>query len=107
MTAQPLTDIEDRIRPLLPRLAALDATVKIAADTAAPLYIDATTSPAGLSRDNGPADCTLRLSAETLRRLMDGKLDPMLAYTLGKLKVSGRTGLALKLSTILRNGEDD
>ncbi|CUI01330.1 SCP2 sterol-binding domain-containing protein [Leisingera aquaemixtae] len=55
---------------------------------------DATT----LDRDT---DCTLRLSADNLQKLLAGKLNPMTAVMMGKIKVSGDMGVAMKLSKLI------
>ena len=51
--------------------------------------------------DDDDAETTLTLSSENLVKLMQGDLNPMVAFTLGKLKVSGSKGIALKLSSLL------
>ncbi|MCI8408314.1 MAG: SCP2 sterol-binding domain-containing protein [Lachnospiraceae bacterium] len=40
-------------------------------------------------------------SADTLFKIMNGKTDPMLAFTLGKLKVEGDLGKALKIKEFI------
>jgi putative sterol carrier protein len=47
------------------------------------------------------ADTTLALSEENMMKLMAGDLNPMVAFTLGKLKVFGSKGIALKLAGLL------
>jgi putative sterol carrier protein len=47
------------------------------------------------------AETTLTLSSDNLIKLMNGDLNPMVAFTLGKLKVAGSRGIALKLSSLL------
>ena len=39
----------------------------------------------------------------TLRKIADGKLDPILAVTLRKLKVEGNIDKALKLKTLIES----
>lgn len=46
-------------------------------------------------------DCTLRLSADNLQKLLAGKLNPMTAVMMGKIKVSGDMGVAMKLSKLI------
>lgn len=53
------------------------------------------------SPDSDDAETTLALSRESLVKLMNGDLNPMVAFTLGKLKVFGSKGIALKLSSLL------
>jgi putative sterol carrier protein len=47
------------------------------------------------------AETTLALSADSMVKLINGDLNPMVAFTLGKLKVFGSMGIALKLSSLL------
>ncbi|MGE3474891.1 MAG: SCP2 sterol-binding domain-containing protein [Rhodospirillaceae bacterium] len=51
--------------------------------------------------DGEDAETTLVLSSENLVKLVNGDLNPMVAFTLGKLKVFGSKGIALKLSSLL------
>lgn len=46
-------------------------------------------------------DAIFICSAETLKKIASGKLDPVLAFTLGKLKVKGNIDKALKLKEFL------
>ena len=46
-------------------------------------------------------DATFICSAETLIKIIDRKLDPVLAFTLGKLKVEGSIEKALKIKEML------
>ena len=76
--------------------------VRLDLDGAGRILIDGTGVPAVISsEDDGDADATLSLSSETLARLIDGGLDPTLAFMTGKLKVAGSMGAALKLAAIL------
>ncbi len=65
------------------------------------IAIDATGSPPVLSGEPDGADCTIRISAENLVKLIDGELNAMMAYTLGKLKIEGSMGVAMKVAALL------
>ena len=65
------------------------------------LAIDATGSTPVMSDAPDDADCTIRISAENLAKLIDGELNPMMAYTLGKLKIEGSMGIAMKVAALL------
>lgn len=66
--------------------------------------VDATQTPPVLSGESdGDPDCTIRLTADNLKKLMDGSLNPMFAYTMGKLKIEGSMGLAMKLASRLED----
>ncbi len=65
------------------------------------IAIDATGSPPVLSSEPDDADCTIRISAENLVKLIDGELNAMMAYTLGRLKIEGSMGVAMKVAALL------
>ncbi|XP_036357905.1 non-specific lipid-transfer protein isoform X2 [Octopus sinensis] len=46
------------------------------------------------------ADCTIKISDENFPLLMTGKLNPQQAFMSGKLKVSGKVALAMKLGNL-------
>lgn len=48
------------------------------------------------------ADTVFRLTSDNLRKLIDGKLNPLIAYSTGRLKVEGSQGVALKLAGLLQ-----
>ena len=41
------------------------------------------------------------MSPADFGKLLDGSLDPTMAYMTGKLKISGSTGVAMKLAAML------
>ena len=49
------------------------------------------------------AETTLVLSTDNMVKLINGDLNSMVAFTMGKLKVFGSKGVALKLSNLLGN----
>ncbi len=68
------------------------------------ILIDGTEVPAVISSDSdGSADATLTMSGEALANLINGALDPTLAFMTGKLKVAGSMTAALKLASILED----
>ncbi|WP_370231695.1 SCP2 sterol-binding domain-containing protein [Cognatishimia sp.] len=46
-------------------------------------------------------DCTIKISQDNLIKLLTGKLNPMTGVMMGKLKVSGDMGVAMKLGKLL------
>ena len=53
------------------------------------------------STDDQDTDCTIRISQDNLVKLLTGKLNPMTGVMMGKLKVSGDMGVAMKLGKLL------
>ncbi|MCB2106833.1 MAG: SCP2 sterol-binding domain-containing protein [Rhodobacteraceae bacterium] len=51
--------------------------------------------------ESDDAETTLTLSTDNMIKLMNGDLNPMVAFTMGRLKVFGSKGIALKLSSLL------
>jgi putative sterol carrier protein len=96
-----VADIEAALAPRLAEFSALDATVKLdlGGDR---LFIDGTKSPATLTHDDEDADCTLILGTDTLTKILQGHLDPTMAFMTGMLKVTGSTSIAMKLANVLK-----
>lgn len=46
-------------------------------------------------------DCTIRMTRNNLIKLLTGKLNPMTAVMMGKMKVSGDMAVAMKLGQLL------
>ena len=64
------------------------------------IYWDGTVVPAVICNEAGETDTTLTLSLDDLQKLIDGNLNPTLAYMTGKLKVAGSLGVALKIAQL-------
>lgn len=47
--------------------------------------------------------CAFTIDQANFNKLIDGKLDPVAAYTVGKLKVEGDLGKALEFSKFLKS----
>lgn len=48
-------------------------------------------------------NCAITMKMDDFVKLIDGKLDPVLAFTLGKLKVDGDVGKALEFANLIKN----
>ena len=55
-----------------------------------------------VSMEDTPAACTLTLSAENLDKLVRGRLNPMTAVMLGKIRVGGDPTIAMRLGKLLK-----
>lgn len=64
------------------------------------LFIDGASEPNAVSNQASDADCTISISIDDFESLMSGELDPTTAFMMGKLKVDGDMGIAMKLSSL-------
>jgi len=55
----------------------------------------------GARAGDDDADVTLTASAETFRGMMDGSVNPTMAFMSGQLKIDGDMSLAMKLAAVL------
>lgn len=98
-----LEEITEQIGPHLPQLAGLGYKVRFALDDGTAVLIDATKTPVVMSEGDEEADCTIRMSKDRMHQLIDGRLSPTLAYTLGQIKIDGSLGVAMKLASMLES----
>ncbi|MGY6694686.1 MAG: SCP2 sterol-binding domain-containing protein [Roseinatronobacter sp.] len=55
----------------------------------------------GAHEGEGEADITMIASAETFRGILEGDVNPTMAFMSGKLKIEGNMGMAMKLGAAL------
>jgi len=79
----------------------LDATLKLDFGDDGVIYLDGVTSPNSVSNDDKDADCTMKISKENFLKLVGGELDGTTAFMMGKLKIDGDMGVAMKLQSVL------
>lgn len=95
-----LDQITEQIRLKATHADGLDATIKIATDQGA-IFIDGKQSPAVVSNEDIPADTTIQITVENLIKMGTGDLNPMMAFMMGKIKVQGDMGVAMKVGQIM------
>lgn len=98
-----LENVTEAIKAKISRAAGLNAKVKFDFGDEGIIFVDATQTPPVISHENLEADCTLKCSLNTFKGLMDGTQDPTMAFMMGKLKVDGSMGLAMKLNSIIED----
>ncbi len=65
------------------------------------IFLDGSGDENAVSTEDKEADCTIKISKENLGKLMDGSLNPMMAFMGGKVKVDGDLGVAMKLQSLV------
>lgn len=93
--------LKEQITAAMPRLGGLGAIIAFDLGDDGKFVVDARGSVAKLMGGDADPACTIKATGATMQKLLAGTLDPMLAYTLGKLKVSGSMGVAMKLASSL------
>lgn len=95
--------LDDIAEKLTSRLAGFNHTLKLDFEEDGILFVDAVQNPPVVTREDRDAEVTLRTSMETFEKILRGDQDPNMAFMMGKLKVSGSMGLALKLNGMLED----
>jgi putative sterol carrier protein len=57
--------------------------------------------PSGVRAGDDEADVTLTAEADVFKAILDGEMNPTMAFMTGKLSVDGSMGLAMKLGSVL------
>ena len=57
--------------------------------------------PVAVTEGDGPADCTVMVKNDDFVSLANKKLNPQVAFMMGKIKLSGDLSLALKLGEFI------
>ena len=93
----------DKIRQKIANAAGLKAKVKFDFGADGIVFVDSTQSPPVVSHEDAEADTTLACSITTFEGILAGTQDPNIAFMMGKLKIKGSMGLAMKLNGILED----
>lgn len=65
------------------------------------IFVDSSVVPNVVSNENIEADCTITLSSDDFMQIQGGDLDPTTAFMMGKLKIEGNMGLAMKIQSMM------
>lgn len=95
--------VKSRIEEKMKMAAGLSGRFKFDFDDEGMIFVDTTENPPVLSEEDAEADVTFKTSLATFTAIMDGTQDPTLAFMMGKLKVKGSMGLAMKLNSFLED----
>lgn len=98
-----LESIQSKVKEKMALAAGLNAKVKFDFGDDGKVFVDATQTPPAISEEDAEADLTLITSVDTFKGILEGTQDPNIAFMMGKLKVQGSMGLAMKLNSILED----
>ena len=98
-----LDSIKSKIQEKVATAPGLDAKIKFDFGDDGILLVDAAQTPPHITEEDGDSDLTLICSKETFEKILDGTQDPNIAFMMGKLKVKGSMGLAMKLNAALED----
>jgi putative sterol carrier protein len=85
----------------------LDKVLKFDLGADGIVVIDGTVKPNRVLTADRPADCTMGMAAEGLRKIVAGELDLSLGYLLYLRRLEGDRSLAMKVQPILRRCAGD
>ncbi|MFN4144458.1 MAG: SCP2 sterol-binding domain-containing protein [Runella sp.] len=97
-----LQSLTERIQTLIGTDSGLDASFKFDTDQGF-VTVDAKQVPNVVSNDDIETDCTMQISLEDAFGMLNGDLNPMMAYMSGKLKINGDMGVAMKIASAFNN----
>ncbi|HET6156862.1 MAG TPA: SCP2 sterol-binding domain-containing protein [Dongiaceae bacterium] len=96
-----LSELTDELRKRAGQNVKLGYKVKFILEEDGIIFWDGTEHPPAIDNEDKPdATTTIKISPENMKKLMEGALDPTLAYMTGKLKVEGSMGVALKMTSM-------
>jgi putative sterol carrier protein len=98
-----LEDVTEKIRQKFQYADRINARILFDFDEEGKIFVDATQSPPAMTNEESDADVTLISSLDTFEKILDGAQDPNIAFMLGKLKIRGSMGLAMKLNSVLES----
>ena len=90
----------EKVKNIVGEDSRLGSTVKFVTDEGT-LYVDATQVPNVISNEDKEAACTVNLSAADGVKLLEGNLNAMNAFMMGKIKVKGDMGIAMKVMQLI------
>ncbi len=97
-----LAQATDQIRAAVGDNSGLGKTVKLDFGDVGKIYIDGASAPNSVTNEDKPADATIKISWDDFIALAEGKLDPIMAFMQGKMKIDGDMMLAQKLAPMLK-----
>jgi putative sterol carrier protein len=92
-----LQSLTERVQTLVGTDSGLDATFKFITDEGI-ISVDTKQVPNVVTNDDLETECAMEISTKNALDLLSGELNPMMAYMMGKLKIKGDMGVAMKIA---------
>ncbi|AGT08435.1 SCP2 sterol-binding domain-containing protein [Paracoccus aminophilus] len=89
--------VDAAVDALSKKVQNFDSTAKFVIEDEGAIVIDAN----GVRAGDEETEVTLTANRETFEGLLDGSVNPTMAFMTGKLKIDGSMGVAMKLGTLL------
>lgn len=94
-------EIDARLRATAPALGGSGFVFQIGTTEGRAWRIDGRASPAIITGEHGEGDCQITLGLDVLKSLLEKRMNPMAAYMMGRIKLSGSQVAAMQLVSAL------
>ncbi len=96
-----LEQVTEGLRERVGEDSGLGASLKFDFGDIGVVYIDGAATPNTVHNEDIDADCTISMTLEDFMSMVNGELDGTTAFMMGKLKVAGDMGIAMKIQSVL------
>lgn len=98
-----IEEVTETIKTKVGEDCGLGSSIKFDCGDDGVVVIDANQVPNVVNNDGDfEAACTIGVTLDDLKAMMGGDLDPMAAFSLGKLKLDGDMSVAMKLGSVIQ-----
>lgn len=80
----------------------MDLSIKLNLKGDGVIHVDSKGTENVVSNNDLPADCTVTITPDNFKKLVNGDLNPMMAMMSGKLKIKGDMAVAMKLQDMFK-----
>ena len=94
-----LEQLTNVIKEKMEKAPDLDTTYKFVLKDLGVIYLDFPNKQ--VHNEDKDADCSVYMKPENFEKLLKGELNPTTAFMLGKIKIQGDIGAAMKLTQFL------
>jgi len=95
-----LTEITEQVKAKAQDVEPLGYVVKVIFEDGNTFYLDGKGASNEVTTEEREPDTTIKIKQKTFLNLLNGRLDPTIAFMSGRIKVDGKLGVALKLQSL-------